>query len=372
MTKILIIPKGYLGDIVLISPVLEALKLHERSPHITVLVPPQFAEYVSRDPLVDDVLVFDRRGEYGGWSGLRAFATVLSAKGFEKAYSFHASPRTGLLLRLAGVPERVGYLGGLGSYFYTRRVRKPMGFHEVIRNLELVRDDLTEDARDQVQTLKRSGPIPLSSRFSLRVPVLDNDDISESVYSFVNSGGSYVVLSPGSAWETKRWSARGFQEVARSLLAQGGRVVVVGAPQDTDTCDAVSVGLSGQGAAFSNMCGRTSLWDLIYLVKRAQGVICNDSLALHIASAAQVPTVVIFCATSPLFGFGPWKNRAIVVEKGDLFCKPCRRHGSRRCPTGTNACMEQVSSESVLEAFSDLISDKARRGGGNAIHVIPS
>lgn len=372
MSRIVIIPKGYLGDLVLLSPVFEALKIAEPRPHITVVVPPKFAEYVSRDPLVDDVIVFDRRGEYQGWSGLKAFAALLSTKGFDKAYSFHASPRTSLLLRLARIPERVGYREGLGAWLYTRRVRKPMRCHEVIRNLELVCDDLPADAQNEVQTLKRSGPIPLSSRFALRVPVVDTDDISESVYSFANAGGSYVVLAPGSAWETKRWWARGFQEVAKSLLARGQRVVLVGAPEDVNVCQAVSAGLSGYGAAFSNMCGKTSLWDLIYLARHSQGVICNDSLALHVASAAQVPTVAIFCATSPLFGFGPWKNRAIVVEKGDLFCKPCRRHGSRRCPTGTNACMEQVSSESVLEAFSDLISDKARRGVGGAIRVIPS
>ena len=369
--RVLIVPKGYFGDIILTSPVFEALKRSSPEIHITALVPQQFVEFVKRDPYVDDTLVFDRRREFSGWNGLNRFAAELQAKNFDIAYSFHRSPRTSLLLWRAGIPSRVGYADSLLAFLYTRRVRKTARFHEVVRDLELVQQDLSPELQEEVATLTRSGPVPVSNLFSLRVPDISLDEVSATISGYIAVQQPFVVLSPGSAWETKRWSSRGFREVATALVGKGYRVAVVGAPDDSGVCGEVCRDLALSEGAVLNLCGGTNMLELIYLIRHAKAVICNDSLALHLASATHVPTVAVFCATSPLFGFGPWKNRAIVVEKSDLFCKPCRRHGSRRCPTGTRACMEGVSSNEVLRAFDALaLDDSKRRGASSSLHVV--
>ncbi len=370
-TKILIIPKGHFGDMLLTGPVFEALKTGGQNVHITVLAPPQTADFARRDPYVDEVLIFDRRKEYPGWRGLKRFAELLRSKGFDRAYSFHRSPRTSVMLCLARIPERVAYGDSLLSILSTRRVWKTARFHEVVRNLELVYGDLPIAVQSEVDALKRGGPAPVSELFSIRVPSVQESDLSSAVREYMEGAKPFVVLSPGSAWETKRWSPRGFRGVADELVARGYRVALVGAPGDLAACAAVCQGLQLSQDTIWNFCGATSLMELISLVAKARAIICNDSLALHLASATKVPTVAVFCATSPLFGFGPWKNRAIVVEKSDLFCKPCRRHGSRRCPTGTNACIEGVSSSMVVKAFEDLVlNDLTRRGG--SLHVVES
>jgi heptosyltransferase-2 len=368
-TKILIIPKGHFGDMLLTAPVFEAFKKSGESCHITVLAPPQSADFARRDPYVDEVLVFDRRKEYPGWQGLRRFIEVLKSKRFDRAYSFHRSPRTSLMLYLARIPERIGYADAPLSVLSTRRVRKTPRFHEVVRNLELVYRDLRSELQSEVDVLKKGGPAPLSDLFSLRVPLVSEGDLSEPVRLYLSHEKPFVVLSPGSAWETKRWSPKGFRGVADELLTRGYRVLIVGAPSDAAACADVCQGAECSRDTITNMCAATSLLELIYLVSKANAVVCNDSLALHLASATKVPTVAVFCATSPHFGFGPWKNRAVIVEKTDLFCKPCRRHGSRRCPTGTSACMEGVSSSMVVKAFEDLLlGDTPRRGG--SLHVV--
>lgn len=91
------------------------------------------------------------------------------------------------------------------------------------------------------------------------------------------------------------------------------------------------------------------------VMQKARLVVCNDSMSLHMASALKVPTVAIFCATSPTFGYGPWQNQAIVVERRDLACKPCRPHGSRRCPNGTEACMRGLAADEVISAVDRLL-----------------
>lgn len=368
--RVLVIPKGFIGDIILISPVFEALKRSAPDVHITALVPPQFADLVGRDIYVDEVIRFDRRKEFSGFQGLRVLAAQLKAQAFDVAYAFQRSPRTALLLWLAGIPNTVGFSDSLLSFLFTRRIRTTKRYHEVIRQLEVVQDDLNSDVKGEFEALTRSGPAPVSNLFSLRVPDVSLEEISAPLAGFMSSLDKYVVIAPGSAWQTKMWRAEGFREVASGLIAQGYKVVVVGAPDDSEACAEVCRDRDLSEATITNLCGRTSLSELIYVIKGARGVICNDSLALHLASATKVPAVAIFCATSPQFGFGPWKNRAIVVEKGDLFCKPCRRHGSRRCPTGTYACMRGVTSTQVLEAFADLVPDDSKRKSSASLHVV--
>ncbi len=365
MANVLVVPKGFLGDILLMSPAIEALKASDPEGRITVLCPPQVAEFVGRDPLVDDVIEIDRKRDLSGWGAIRRFAGTLAERGFDRAYAFHQSPRTALLLKKAGIPVRVGYSGGLLSFLYTRTVAKTERLHEVVRNLELVRDDLSEEVGAQVDLLARSGPTHAAAFGRLRIPAEDALQISDRVRQICEEQKPFVLLAPGSQWETKRWHAAGFHALAKRLMQEGFRVVITGALSDAEACVEVASGLN-----VANLCGETSLEDLTALVRWSKAVVCNDSMTMHIASALGVPTVVVFCATSPSFGFGPWKNRAVVVEKQGLFCKPCRRHGSRRCPTGTRACMTGVSAEEVFAGVQSLISVREASGGAGRLHVI--
>lgn len=368
MANLLIVPKGFLGDILLTSPVVEALKLSDPDCRITFLCSPKIAEFVRRDALVDDVIEIDREDSLSSWSAIGRCAAQLAERRFDRAYAFHQSPRTALLLYRAGISQRVGYSGALLSCLYTRTVTKNERRHEVLRNMQLVRGDLSAEIGAEVDTLAlaRCGPTQLSNFGRLRIPAEDTLKVSDRVRQICEEQKPFVLLAPGSQWETKRWHALGFHELAKMLMRSGFRVVVTGSPGDAEACVEVASGLN-----IANLCGKTSLDDLTALVRWSKSVICNDSMTLHIASALGVPTVVVFCATSSAFGFGPWKNRAVVVEKLDLFCKPCRRHGSRRCPTGTRACMTGVSAEEVFAAFQSLVSlREAASGGVGRLHVI--
>lgn len=351
MKNIVLIPKGFLGDIILTTPVLAALKRSRPDVTITVVCTTTTAEFVKRDSLVDNVIVYDRRKAHRGWKGLRDFARELKDRRFDVAYSFHKSPRTSLLMWLAGIPERVSFSDAYARFLSTRVVEKNHSRHEVLRNLSLVAGDLDEVTS---KLLERLGESPDESVpwADLRVPDVADQNLSEQVRSIAASG-PYLVLAPGSAWATKQWDARGFRAVAAHYTSRGFQVVLVGAPQDGETCEVVAEGLN-----VVNLCGRTSVEELIAIIARASCVVCNDSLALHISSATKTPVVAVFCATSPRFGFGPWRARSVVLEKKDLFCKPCHRHGSKRCPTGTRLCMTGVLSADVVCAVDSFLGEQ--------------
>ena len=364
--KVLLIPKGFLGDVFLTTPVIAALKNGAPDLHITVVCSPTTAEFVKRDPLVDGVIVYDRRATGKGWRGIREFASRLKSERFDVAYSFHRSPRTALTLRVAGIPERVAYADSYLKFLYTRTVRKDARLHEVLRNVSLVERELDEQRESEFVALRDDSNAQVSWA-DIRVPETDTAKLSPVVAEFLQPREPFVVVSPGSAWETKRWYTEGFRGVVQALDKRSTRVVVVGAPSDSAVCDEVTKGTNA-----SNLCGKTSIEDLIALVRRASCVVCNDSLALHVCSATKIPAVVVFCATSPTFGFGPWRNRAVVLEKKDLFCKPCRRHGSRSCPTGTNACMTGVSSAEVVCAVDAFLGEQGSRGSAHRLRVVES
>jgi heptosyltransferase-2 len=245
-------------------------------------------------------------------------------------------------------------------------VPKRAEWHEVVRNISLVANELDEVSHKQFLLLTESSQedIPWAD---LRVPEVVEDTLSSRVAGILHGDTPYLVLSPGSAWKTKRWDARGFRSVAETYLKCGIRVVVVGAPKDAAACSVVAEGLK-----VDNLCAETTLEELTALIKGAACVVCNDSLALHLCSATKTPVVVVFCATSPLFGFGPWRNKATILEKKDLFCKPCHRHGGRSCPTGTRLCMTGVSAQEVVCAIDRFLGEQKNERRPQHLTVLES
>jgi heptosyltransferase-2 len=85
------------------------------------------------------------------------------------------------------------------------------------------------------------------------------------------------------------------------------------------------------------------------LIGRSAVIVTNDSSPLHLASAMGTPTVAIFGPTVPDFGFGPLAASNVVVGHESLTCRPCHRHGPRRCPLRHFRCMRELTAELVAE-----------------------
>lgn len=331
--KILLVQTSFLGDTILSTPLIAALKKLHPKAELWMMTTPLAATLVKRDPLLAGVIPFAKRGSDGGMKGLLRQADKLRKMNFNMAYSLHRSARTSLLLALSRIPLRAGFKNAKLAFLYNITRPRPQELHDVLRNLALLnRGSKNTDLPDQLRLFapeKRA----LSSTLQTELPAPD----------------SYVLMVPGSAWETKRWSAAGYHEVAKYLLKKGWSVVLLGSREEAEVCQEVAGNLK-----VVNLAGRGDLDSALYLTKHARLMVCNDSMALHMASAFKVPTVAIFCATVPEFGFGPWQNRAAIVEKKDLSCRPCARHGGRQCPNRTRACMDELSAQEVIKAIETL------------------
>lgn len=332
--KILIVQTSFLGDTILSTPVIAAVKRRHPHAELWMMTTPLSRHLVVNDPRLNGVIPFDKRGTAKGFKGLLAMATTVRAMNFDRVYSLHRSLRTSAMLALARIPERFGFSKAKGAFFYHHTFSRDPGVHDVLRNLAILGDDTQISESD---TEMRLFPPP-------------DETVSHEIKTSIPPG-PFALIVPGSAWKTKMWDSQGYQTVAEALMNRGIPVVVAGGPDEAAACRQVATGNTA-----INMAGKTGIPEMIWIAKRASVIICNDSMALHLASALKIPNVAIFCSTTPSFGFGPWKNRAIVVEK-ELSCRPCGRHGKRECPKHSEACMKKISPEEVLTAVESLIGE---------------
>lgn len=332
--RILLVQLSFLGDVVLSTPVISALQKLYPEAELELLTTPAAKEIVVRDRFVCDVITFDKRKSERGIRGMFRIAQQLAGRKYDRVYCLHRSIRTAAVLWLARIPHRIGFRDSKGWFLFHETRTRPRGAHEVERNLSIIAAEMGGKDCDD----------------AIRLVVPARRELGAEARTAMNEIDKFAIVAPGSVWKTKRWNAQHYRTIVERLLARGISVIVTGAPSEEQSCREASV-----GTAALNLVGKTSLSDLMALVSRAELVVCNDSMTLHLASGFSRPTVAVFCATSPKFGFGPWKTRHIVVEKRGLSCKPCRRHGSMRCPTGTEACMNLLSPDDVWNACQQLL-----------------
>ncbi len=332
--NILIVQTGFLGDVVLSTPVISKVRELYPEASISFLTTPIAKDVVAYNPEISKTLIFDKREKRRGLKGLLEMAAELRSHSFTHVFCLHKSWRTVALIKLARIPVSYGFKEASGSFLYTKTARRKDLNHEVERNLAILRT---------VGVDPETSNLPLV----LHIP----EQVTKRVMSFLEDSQArpLVGIAPGSVWATKRWTEEGFAMVVRKLAEQGYRIFLIGGKEDKEIAQRIA-----SKAPVMNLVGNTSVIESIALIDLLDVFITNDSAPLHFASACQTPTVALFCATIPEFGFGPWKNRAEVLGVTGLECRPCGRHGGHICPTGTNACQKNLKPEWVIEAVNRL------------------
>src|SRR5581483_4238345 len=297
---LLVAQTSFLGDVVLTTPLLHALRTRVAPRRLAVLVRPEAAPLLRGHRDVDEVLVDDKRGRDRGALGLVRVARWLRAERFDVVVSPHRSLRTALVLAGARIPRRIGFRESRGAWLFHERIARPRARHDVERNLALA-DAFPPAGREEPQRLT----LPVDPRAAATAAAL-----------LPAGDGPLVGLAPGSVWATKRWHPDGFAAVATALAADGARCVVLGGPDDVALAETIRARSGGRAVVLS---GRTDVATLVAVVDRLAVLVANDSAPMHVACARDVPVVAVFCATTPAFGYGPWGPAATVVE-ADLAC----------------------------------------------------
>jgi heptosyltransferase-2 len=342
--EILVVQTAFLGDVVLTTPLLREIRRVHPHARLHVLATAAGAELLEGLEGIDRLWALDKRWNVAGLRSVAGLARGFGRAGFDVGVAAQRSIRTGLLLGLARARLRIGYRGAPGAWAYHRHVTWEPGWHAARRYLELAGplggDPGAADARPRLST---------TARARRRVAALLRA-------RGVRPEDALLGIAPGSHWPTKRWTPDGFAAVARAGARLGLRVIVVGTARERALC--LRVAEAGPAGAIV-LAGETAAADLPALLARARVVVGNDSGVGHVAAAVGCRVVTVFGPTAPRQGFAPTGPRCWTVEQERLSCRPCSRHGGRRCPRRHFRCMLDLDPERVIERLVAALADGA-------------
>ncbi|HEX8521198.1 MAG TPA: lipopolysaccharide heptosyltransferase I [Tepidisphaeraceae bacterium] len=334
--RILLIKPSAIGDVVHTLPVLKLLRRRWPAAQIAWLVTPACSGLLEDHPLLNEVMLFDRKRFGQGWKnpksllGLGSFAWQLRQRKFDLVLDLQGLFRSGWLAWQSRAPVRVGFSNAreLAPLFYTHRINVgDPEQHAIDRYLKLIAAIGCE-----------TSPV----EFDFNVTDADRAKVAQ----LIDDDHPYAVLLPGTNWDTKRWPIKQFTALAWALKDRLNLdSVVAGGPQDVALGDQIGC---------QNLAGKTNLRELVALLERAALVIANDSGPMHIASALGRPLVTVFGPTNPV-RTGPYRRMDSVVRL-DIPCSPCY---SRKC--SHQSCLQWLGIESVIQVAQTQMEMAERR-----------
>ena len=332
--KYLIVQTAFIGDVILATPLAEAL--HRLGPcEVHFMAIPAARNLLENNPHVQKVLIYDKRGKHRGLRGMAQQVRLLRRDRYHAAFVPHRSLRSALLVALARIPNRIGFNNSAGAFLFTRKVNY-LRKHEVDRNLDLLRPLGNKPRGLKPKVVWDAGDALHVHQMTKAVP----------------ADRSWIAFASGSVWATKRWPAERYGELAHRLIRDFGvSVFLIGGEMDRELCNRIQA-MAGEGCI--NTAGMLTLRQSAALLDRCEVLVSNDSAPVHLAVATRCKVIAIFGPTAPDFGFAPFGEGHEIVER-KLACRPCSIHGSHRCPIGTHACMMEIQVGEVLERVEKLL-----------------
>lgn len=333
--NILVIQTAFIGDAILTLPLIQELSSKYNN-KIDVVCTPVSKEIFSSSPFVGECFVLDKKGAHKSLLATIKFAKALRKKKYHHIYSPHRSFRSSVIVFLLRKENSTGFDNSSFRFVYNNKIKYEKDYHEVYRNLSLLGD--YDNGKWKILPL-----VNVTDKEKAEVrQFLKNTDVNKLK----------VTIAPGTVWETKRYPEKYYVEIIKFLLDNNYEVILIGGKNDVELCKSIEMQFNGK---IFNSTGKFSVPQTIYLLKNSKLLISNDSAPTHMAMAADIPTLTIFCSTVPQFGFIPYNNKSSFVSYDNLECKPCGIHGQKKCPLKTFECGIKLVPDLVIDKIKQLL-----------------
>lgn len=341
--NILLRATNWVGDAILTTPAIRAVRENFPDAAVTILAKPWVAPVFFDNPNIDRILSYDGNGAHKGALGKLKLSRALRRLDFDLAILLQNAFEAALITWLAGIPRRVGYNTDGRGLLLTHPV--PVSthhkqIHETQYYLGILRE-VGLHAADGALTLNLNDAERTAAREMLQT------------LGIVDPGDKIVGIGPGATYgSAKRWLPERFAALCDRLHdSHGVQTLVFGGPKEQAVGETVCR-LMGKRAA--NLCGRTDLRLASALIEQCHLFITNDSGLMHVAAALKVPVVAIFGSTNP-GTTGPLGRHSHVIRV-PVACSPCLK---QECPTD-HRCMTEVTVDRVYETAADILERKGR------------
>ncbi len=351
--SILCVRLDSLGDVLLTTPAVRALKQSGSGRRVTLLTSPSGAAAARLVPEIDEVIVYEAPwmkagGERCGSSADRQTIGQLAARSFDAAviftvYSQNPLPAA-LFCFLADIPLRLAHCRENPYQLLTDWECEPepeqLVRHEVRRQLDLV---------------ATIGAACSDDRLRIRIPCEAQRRVRRLSREIgLESSGSWVVMHPGSTAASRRYAPEQFAAVADHLCELGLQVVFTGDESEQGLIETIAMKMVSTP---HSLCGRLDLAELAALIGIAPVLVSNNTGPVHVAAAVGTPVVDLYALTNPQHT--PWRVPHRVLYH-DVPCRYCYRS---ICPEGHHNCLRLVEPEEVVRAVLEMLDET--RGGSS-------
>lgn len=338
--RVLVVRLRSIGDTVLATPSLFALKRFLPHAMIDILLEDWVAPVLDEFPHVDNIITVQR----GSTSSRARVAHRLRSRRYDVVYNLHGGTTATLLTRVTGAKHRVGYQTNQYARLHN---------HLSPSSSSLWGRDKTHSVEQQLALLGWTG-VPVSDRPPTQLAVAEHARFSIAARlraaGLVNAG--LAVIHPAAAFATKQWAADKFGQVANEVSRNGLAVVAITGPKEAGLVDELKRNTSANVLALSDL----SLPEITALLARARLFVGNDSGIAHIAAAVQTPSVVIF-GSSNVAHWRPWTATGAAAAAEVVFeqmeCQPC--HGYFCEKFEHPECIKRVPVERVIAAVERVL-----------------
>ncbi len=334
--RILVIKLSAIGDVILSVPSLRALRQKFPDAWISVLVGRKSRALLRNCPYVNDVIAYEETGS--GLSSIAKMGRLLVKEGFDTVVDLQNNRTSHLLSYLSGATLRVGHGNRRWSFLLSRRTQPGA-------------PDLAP-IDHQFQVLQLLGVESVERRLELWAEKEDVKRVNTFLESqWISPSQVLIGLNPGSSlrWATKQWPVENFAKLCDELARRNFRVVITGSDLEAPLAEEL-LRLTRNKPV--NAVGKTTIPELIALVRRCQVFVSSDSAPMHIAASSSVPLVALFGPTDA-------KRHLVPPERYEVFQKevPCGPCYLRNCPVGL-VCMNKIGVQEVLDSILGFLNEK--------------
>ena len=337
--RILISRTDRIGDVLLSTPVIKALRDKFPQAYISMMVTPYAKDIIEGNPYLDEVVIYDKDGKHKSWLRSLKFVSKLKKKKFDLAIILHPTNRVHLLTFLASIPVRLGYKRKFGFLLnFGKKHEKQLGLkHEAEYNLDLVSDlGVTGNCGDLFVPIKQESEQYVEELFKKEG---------------INRTDKILAINPGASCVSKIWPAERFAKVAEILAKlYNFKIVILSGPKDMHLADKIADEIKDKTI---NLAGKISVSQLVSILKRCALFISNDSGPVHIASALGTPVISIFGRNQPGLSFRRWRplGKQDKYLHKNIGCIQCLAHDCKK----DFACLKAISVEDVVLAAESIL-----------------
>ncbi|MFA8344035.1 MAG: glycosyltransferase family 9 protein [Rhodothermaceae bacterium] len=325
--KILVIRLSSLGDVILTTPVVRAIKEQYPEASIDFVVKPEFGDAIKYNQNIDNIFYYSKKEEE-----IRSLLLSLNENKYDLVIDLQNNKRS-------------------------KKICKSLRTSVVKYKKSSVKRFML--VKFKINRLKNY--LRVSEKYVTGIEDLQLDDKSPEIHfpkEFqeikLPPGKKYIGICPGTKHITKMWPIEYFIELGKKLNELGYTVLLFGGKDDIDLCKYVSIYVKDS----INLANNDELLKLADGMRHCDLLICNDSGMMHTASALNKPLIAIFGSTVKEFGFEPYKCDSLLIENENLKCRPCSHIGKDACPKKHFKCMMELTPELVInkvERFLDRI-----------------